>query len=67
MYLARITDEGDLKVYPVMEWSEARTWRFGKPSAWASAMRDCGWASIQRGSKAAIAAVHAVMEQREAA
>jgi hypothetical protein len=80
MYLARLTDDGDLTVYEIDGWEiedfhkakvciktqrrTAREWRFGPKEG---DYWPRGWAAIRLTARGAIAAVHALREFREAA
>jgi len=83
MYLARLTDDGELSVYElagesVVEFDPGKLWfktgprareqwRFGKPGSSNPLLRECGWAAIRTTARSAVAAVHALREHREAA
>ena len=83
MYLARLTDDGELGVWEIdpivildMNHTKTKiirgerghvTWRFGKPSHSNPYMRETGWAAIRSTARSAIAAVHAARECREVA
>jgi hypothetical protein len=82
MYLARLTDEGDLTTYEVDDsalaygdspghsWAvkrEPRTWRYGARNDDNPMLCCGGWASIRHTAAIAIMFVQAAAEQREAA